>query len=573
MKDKDHTSFNGERPGITVKRMHELRFRRELNFELENHLVEIGTGEGKSVTLAVSAMLLALLGFEVDVICYSEYLTNRDSDAFEDLISVFGLSDFIKYGTFSTMAERNLGQRGSIWSRVSAALNGTAYHFEEYSNATKRVLLVDEIDVFFDKRIYFNSYRPSQNVYGAEVTAFIKELWAVYKKGDKNALRKRNVIQWPVYMACIQRYLGWEFVIERSVSRLIQALTTFEDPTHEYHVDCARNRIGYKKFDGISYDITKGALTMFAYFKEHENGKITAEGLETNIVIGVQCGSYSYAAMPKLYDNILGVSGTLKELSEKQRSVLRDDYEVKNTTYLRSVYGSNKLVFDGNSASAIKITDTTEYYKEIVNEIHLQLIGKIKNRAVFVFLKTKKEVNDFLASPPMNELRGQVRVIREEDTAADREVAVRQAVTSKSITVMSCDFGRGTDFICFDDDLDASGGVHVIQTFVSLEVSEERQIKGRTARQGNQGSYSMVLLDSELKDIGISKNKIKKIKDSGRRYAEIDRLRRQVCNDNFERKFASLSTLNQKHEDSMIFLEALRNNDIPSIKESMKKFS
>jgi len=35
--------------------------------------------------------------------------------------------------------------------------------------------------------------------------------------------------------------------------------------------------------------------------------------------------------------------------------------------------------------------------------------------------------------------------------------------------------------------------VHVIQTFLSEELSEEIQIKGRAARQGQDGSYSMVL--------------------------------------------------------------------------------
>jgi hypothetical protein len=34
-------------------------------------------------------------------------------------------------------------------------------------------------------------------------------------------------------------------------------------------------------------------------------------------------------------------------------------------------------------------------------------------------------------------------------------------------------FGRGTDFIARDDIVAANGGVHVIQTFLSEELSEE----------------------------------------------------------------------------------------------------
>lgn len=71
---------------------------------------------------------------------------------------------------------------------------------------------------------------------------------------------------------------------------------------------------------------------------------------------------------------------------------------MKNATYLCSVYGRNKLNFDANSAGAIKITNTAVFYKEIVTEIHLKLIGRIKSRAVFVFLRTKKDVDEFLGA-------------------------------------------------------------------------------------------------------------------------------------------------------------------------------
>jgi hypothetical protein len=59
-------------------------------------------------------------------------------------------------------------------------------------------------------------------------------------------------------------------------------------------------------------------------------------------------------------------------------------------------------------------------------------------------------------------------------------------------------FGRGTDFICRTPRVVNNGGVHVLQTFFSEEPSEEYQIMGRTARQGNNGSYRLVILDKEL---------------------------------------------------------------------------
>ena len=47
---------------------------------------------------------------------------------------------------------------------------------------------------------------------------------------------------------------------------------------------------------------------------------------------------------------------------------------------------------------------------------------------------------------------------------------------------MRNEFGRGTDFVIFDQSVKRLGGLHVIQTFLSVENSEEVQIQGRTAR-------------------------------------------------------------------------------------------
>jgi preprotein translocase subunit SecA len=63
---------------------------------------------------------------------------------------------------------------------------------------------------------------------------------------------------------------------------------------------------------------------------------------------------------------------------------------------------------------------------------------------------------------------------------------------------MTNSFGRGTDFKIYDDSVLLKGGLHVIQTFLSTETSEEVQIEGRTARQGNKGSYKLLFQEENL---------------------------------------------------------------------------
>jgi hypothetical protein len=54
----------------------------------------------------------------------------------------------------------------------------------------------------------------------------------------------------------------------------------------------------------------------------------------------------------------------------------------------------------------------------------------------------------------------------------------------------------------------------VLQTFFSDDISEEtHQIQGRTRRQGRAGSYSIVLLDTDLEKFDIPPEEIAELHD------------------------------------------------------------
>ncbi len=57
---------------------------------LANHVAQIRTGQGKSVTLAGLSSVLALVGYEAHCVCYSEYLSSRDLSAFKVRIASCG---------------------------------------------------------------------------------------------------------------------------------------------------------------------------------------------------------------------------------------------------------------------------------------------------------------------------------------------------------------------------------------------------------------------------------------------------------------------------------------------------
>ncbi len=68
-----------------------------------------------------------------------------------------------------------------------------------------------------------------------------------------------------------------------------------------------------------------------------------------------------------------------------------------------------------------------------------------------------------------------------------------------NITLLTRPFGRGTDFMCLDNKVNQNGGLVVVQTFLSLNPTQETQIKGRTARQQNKGSYYLIINLEDLR--------------------------------------------------------------------------
>jgi hypothetical protein len=64
---------------------------------IRNNLVQIKTGEGKSVTLAILSIIFALYGFDVRCACYSEYLSERDFEGFKEMFEKLNLTQYIQY--------------------------------------------------------------------------------------------------------------------------------------------------------------------------------------------------------------------------------------------------------------------------------------------------------------------------------------------------------------------------------------------------------------------------------------------------------------------------------------------
>ena len=75
---------------------------------------------------------------------------------------------------------------------------------------------------------------------------------------------------------------------------------------------------------------------------------------------------------------------------------------------------------------------------------------------------------------------------------------IKRATRQYSVTLTTREFGRGTDFVCYDSSVKEKGGVMIIQTFFAESLAEETQIKGRTGRQDDPGRHVQILYHEDL---------------------------------------------------------------------------
>ncbi|KAJ9461055.1 Protein translocase subunit SecA [Diplonema papillatum] len=532
---------------------------------LSNHFAEIGTGEGKSVTIAIVALVVALMGHQADCICYSEYLSSRDAADFAEMFRAFGVADRVRYGTLNKQCERLINSQGDVRTLVLSLMTNTqptSHTADQHAVGTKRFALIDEVDVFLRKEFYGEEYCVHAPVRHPTVSSLAEHVWEQHV-ASPGAVKPSAILRSPQCAACCAS-LGslWQPLVERAVIGMVQALATFGSTA--YVVDTAQDKIGYTgREHGVDFSISYGYKTMWAYFDEHDKRRITKESRDARVALIFDCGSFSYAEIPKKYDVIFGLTGTLKTLSSGEKSLLHDVYDINTFSYMPSVYGANNsLVFDCDTAQAVVLCDPWDHIVCILNEIK---VCADKKRPVIVFFESNAPLTAFIVSSEYRRTSFEgcrVNVLTEEVDDSCKESFIRTAATLGTITLTVGVFSRGTDFKCFDDRVNLLGGVHVIQTYVSDNLSDERQVQGRTARQGDKGSFGMVLDKKALERFSIRDGDVQDMQRCGERYTAINAKRCNAFEKQYQECMRQAEAVRGMHEEGMRFLGHLSERSV-----------
>ncbi|EAR95155.1 helicase carboxy-terminal domain protein (macronuclear) [Tetrahymena thermophila SB210] len=530
-----------------------------------NSLAQVLTGEGKSVVLAALACFYSLCGFSVKCACYSNQLSVRDYQEFLLLFEKLKIKDLIQYGTFNKVCEEILNQRGDIREQVSSYIQTENIKYSNNSNIKKQVLLIDEVDVFFSKDFFGNNYDIVAPIQDQTIESLLDKIWNA--KHDPNFSFK-YICKSQEYKNCIAQFPNWIELIKEQTKIAVSDFKNINKVSFENY-KIQNDKIYYKNQDQYLDNISYGYRTLYTYYQENQNSKISNVGLQKQKVFKINSGSFCYSELPKKFFIINGVTGTLETLSQSQLQLIQNTYNMKQYTFIPSIYGKSKFQF--NPQKDVKVVSQSEYYNTITNEINKNIVGKTdQKRAVLVFFDTKKTLHDYYNSQQFKSLKqnSQIQIMTEENQIEERKKIIKDATYSGAITLLTKIFGRGIDFQVNDTIIFQNYGVHVIQTFFSEDKSEETQIKGRTARQGEEGSFSMVLQQDTLQAFLKTEEDQKKIENLDEIYEVLDR-NRQV---NFENDFKSNIEYNQKtsitsHKQSEDFLNFLKDCNQQEVKK------
>uniref|UniRef100_A0A7S1NJR4 VWFA domain-containing protein n=1 Tax=Eutreptiella gymnastica TaxID=73025 RepID=A0A7S1NJR4_9EUGL len=464
---------------------------------VQSMMIQILTGEGKSVTLGLLAAVLGLLGVEVDVVCYSEYLTERDAAMLLPFFNALQLpKDTVRYLTFEKLCALRLEGVPALVKELVETAQLTQATAATVAKSKPRMLLIDEVDVFFSRRFYGEVYNAGISLKSPNISKLVR---LVYSKRGQAAFQVTETQEFKAVAADYDAKLLP--ILQTVAQQLVINSSSSTKPAPEF-----QNRVvGYRPPGAaeVQWGVVYPNKTLFVYLEKEEHGCITTDEVEQHLCLDITFGQFSYAEVPlkqKYYCGILGVTGTLRAqkagqspphmiLTKDEERILKEEYNVKAMTFVPSVFGESKRNFEFNR-DVYRYKNLSDWACAIEKDAH---VAK-KQGGVLVFFKNETTLREF--HEMRKETLGNVQILTHETSVSGRKGIIAAATTTGKITLSTRPYGRGVDFSTLADDAVTT----VIITFFSSSESEEVQIMGRTARQGQKGNVLMHLAIPHLED-------------------------------------------------------------------------
>jgi preprotein translocase subunit SecA len=442
---------------------------------LDRRLVEMQTGEGKTLAVALAAATAALAGIPVHVVTANDYLVARDAEYLQPLFHTLGLS------TGAVTAATDLAMRPSIYRSditYCTASELTFDYLRDHMNTGERNLrglcmaIIDEADsVLIDE-----ARMPlilSGRVANAEQSAFYRQalFLAMKLKPDEHYrldARNRQTNLTPEGQEHAERlasHMGGAWLGKRRREEtLCQALAAL-------HLFIKGRHYLVRDDHVVIIDETTGRAAQ---------GRVWSKGLHQLIETKENCPltqeqqtltQTTFQRFFARYLRVAGISGTLTEARGQLLAVHG----------LPVVRIPLHLPDHRTMLPARVFLDKAALWAQVVERVRvLHAAGRP------VLIGTDSVTDSEALSALLTQAGLQHAVLNARFDAEEAQI-VAQAGQAGAITVSTNMAGRGTD-IRLGEHVAAAGGLHVIACQVNDSRRIDRQLYGRCARQGEPGS-------------------------------------------------------------------------------------
>ena len=469
---------------------------------------QIKTGQGKSIIIAVLAVIKSLFVKYVDILTSSIELASRDSKEHKNFYKIFNLN--------TSCANEENPYIDNVVYTDTLKFEGEILE-EKFNEKGKRLknkergfrcLIIDEVDSicvdnlssstlltfhpkgfgslqilypFFDY-IYNCIMFAAFNNYYCDITKENNELRLIREKFSKGVklFLENNHIRIPNFLK--------SFVENRIqiYASSLQSSSFFKEKDVQYKVMDNEIKIVDNLNTGVVYDRMQWSDGLNQFLEMKHGIPMTNESMETTFL----CHYNYYMLYHNKEENnnethIIGVTGTIG--NESTKKLLKKLFEVK--IIIIPPFCPSKFIRLNNKYGF----DTEDDWRNAI--IKEAIENTNKNRPVLIITNSGKELSKLnnLLIKKWNKNMIYTYEVNERDE-------LKSAYAPGDILIGTNLAGRGTDLKLLDN-VENFGGLHVIITFLPINLRVEEQGFGRTARKGLSGTGRLIIKEYKSKSV------------------------------------------------------------------------
>ena len=465
-----------------------------LNTKNTGRLAQIATGEGKSIIVAMLAMMKVLQGHKVDVVTSSAVLAIRDSESKKTLFDLFDIT--VAHNEDDKTTDPKACYKADIVYGTALSFQGDLLRDEYYVHGTRNqrlydVVICDEVDSMLVDNFSHHCQLLMPKSGMEHLQLLLTAIWQELARIEQET--RDEITQ----TAILKEYVKKLITDAASPIYIPAHLKEFALYQADFWIKSAINA-RYHFVEGIDYIIAENengddvvAPVDYANTGVVQNNSVWTNGTHQFLHIRHQlklkpeslspCFISNLAFFNRYGKNIYGLTGTLGTSATQE--LLQYTYPV-DLVFVPTFKGKQFIEIPGTVAES-----EDSWLKAVAQSVQMKINNK---QAVLIICETIRAVRqvDAVLQTTLDPKASCIKHYTRTDN--DEKNVVAQVVDAGHVIIATNLAGRGTD-IQTSSTVEKNGGLHVCLTFLPRNKRVEDQALGRTARSGNQGTGQLII--------------------------------------------------------------------------------